>query len=137
MAEFTDCVSRSSQHDNESSDESDIEFISSQTQTLTYSPVTFEVGELLCKKLMIPCKLEPAVNTILDLGEPCYNHKILGDGNCFFRSISKAICGTQMYHGVIRDAIVRRILRNDHMYRGFFKKGVQFNIKIYPSVKDG
>ena len=39
---------------------------------------------------------------------------IRGDGRCFFRAISKAVTGTQEFHGEFRKAVIEWMLREDH-----------------------
>jgi len=43
--------------------------------------------------------------------------RVLGDGNCLFRSISKAICNTEDYHLHLRKAIAEFEGENDTLFR--------------------
>jgi hypothetical protein len=47
---------------------------------------------------------------------PLLCHKINGDGNCFFRAVSKAVAGSQKYHMVVRSALCQFMLDNSHVF---------------------
>ena len=51
------------------------------------------------------------------MGAPCLKENIVGDGNCFFRAVSQAACGTQKHHRKIRLAIVKHLKANGGIFR--------------------
>jgi hypothetical protein len=105
--------------ENDSSDDSDIDFVSGSTcRELQFNPVTVEDAQLLCTRLKVQCKKRSLSHTASGvLGAPCKNVKIKGDGNCFFRAVSEALCGTEEYHEPIRNAVVQQLQSKQHMYR--------------------
>ncbi|XP_042032723.1 OVARIAN TUMOR DOMAIN-containing deubiquitinating enzyme 9-like [Salvia splendens] len=46
-------------------------------------------------------------------------HKIMGDGNCQFRSLSDQIYGTSDYHDVVREEIVHQLKSQPELYASF------------------
>ncbi|XP_042037020.1 OVARIAN TUMOR DOMAIN-containing deubiquitinating enzyme 9-like [Salvia splendens] len=46
-------------------------------------------------------------------------HKIMGDGNCQFRSLSDQIYGTSDYHGLVREEIVHQLKSQPEFYANF------------------
>lgn len=109
---------------NKSSDDSDIVFVSDNTgKKLFFSPVDAEVAQVLCTKLEVQCKKQFIFRLPGEIGAPCKNVKIKGDGNCFFRAFSEALCGTDAYHGKIRSAVVQQLESKDATYRSMLTKG--------------
>ena len=49
--------------------------------------------------------------------------KIKGDGNCYFRAISYSICGEEIYHADIRNAVCDFISTFDADLKPFLAKG--------------
>lgn len=104
---------------NDSSDDSDVDFVSGSTcRELQFNPVTVEDAQLMCTRLKVQCKKRSLSHTASGvLGAPCKNVKIKGDGNCFFRAVSEALCGTEEYHEPIRNAVVQQLQSKQHTYR--------------------
>lgn len=76
--------------------------------------MTFEHQKSLCKSLGIG-KVNPASTILMEsvnIGEPNEIRTITGDGNCFFRSVSYAISGTERYHMRRRMAVVNQLLKD-------------------------
>lgn len=110
---------------NESSDDSDVEFVSNNTgKELQFNPVRAEVAQFLCKRLQVQHEEQSIIFTDTgELGAPCKNVSIKGDGNCFFRAVSKAVCGTDYYHGKIRNVTVKQLESNNAKYRSILRSG--------------
>ncbi|KAK0135929.1 hypothetical protein N1851_028200 [Merluccius polli] len=85
---------------------------------LQFKPLCGEVVETLCKQLNVDSeKVDLLCTEVGLLGAPCLKDKIIGDGNCFFRAVSQAVCGTQKHHRKIRLAIVKHLKANGGMFR--------------------
>ena len=51
-------------------------------------------------------------------GEQCTNvHTVNGDGNCFFRSISYLLFGSEAKHDVVRNAVCNYIIQPENWYK--------------------
>ena len=76
---------------NDSSDDSDVDFVSGSTgRELQFNPVTVEDAQLLCTRLKVQCKKMFLSHTVSGvLVAPCKNVNIKGDGNCFFRAVRR------------------------------------------------
>jgi len=102
---------------------SDVVFVSDVTsKQLKFDPLCSDVAQALCTQLNVESEkaasLSPNVGA---LGAPCFNEKIVGDGNCFFRAVSHAVCGTQKYHRKIRLAVVKQMQSNAVDYEGILR----------------
>ena len=87
-------------------------------QGLQFKPLCGEVVETLCKRLNVDSeKVDLLCSEVGPLGAPCLNEKIIGDGNCFFRAVSQAVCGTHKHHRKIRLAIVKHLKANGGNFR--------------------
>lgn len=108
---------------NDSSDDSDVAFVSGSTcRELQFNPVTADDARLLCTRLKVQCKKMSLSHTASGvLGAPCKNVKIKSDGNCFFRAVSEALCGTEEYHEPIRNAVMQQLLSKQHTYRSILR----------------
>ena len=42
---------------------------------------------------------------------------VIGDGNCYFRCISKYLFGTEEFHSTIRKEVVNEIERHSGLYK--------------------
>jgi len=76
-----------------------------------FSPLCHEVKQKLSENLNLEWQGE---NVLLPtetgpMGSPCKTVSIVGDGNCFFRAVAQAVCGTQKAHRAVRLAIVKHM----------------------------
>lgn len=55
------------------------------------------------------------------LGCPCNTMSIIGDGNCFFRAVSQAVCGTQKAHRAVRLAVVKDMELHSTDYKNMLR----------------
>ena len=73
-----------------------------------FRPPSKEENKQQCEKLNIDFVKQPSFKEG-ELKNPKNIHKVVGDGNCFFRAVSFSISGTEKNHVNLRDQIV------DHM----------------------
>ncbi|XP_051269404.1 uncharacterized protein LOC127370939 [Dicentrarchus labrax] len=94
--------------------DSDVVFVADVvSEGLQFNPLCGVVVDTLCKQLNVESEKEDLVSTEVGLlGAPCLKEKIVGDGNCFFRAVSQAVCGTQKHHRKIRLAVVKHLKAN-------------------------
>lgn len=106
-------------------DDSEVMFVDVSTvRQLQFNPITDATAQVLCNLLQLKSEEQSMPSAdIGDLGVPCKNVNIMADGNCFFRAISKAICGTEEHHATIRRATVRHLENNDATYQAFLRHG--------------
>ncbi|XP_073321847.1 uncharacterized protein [Pagrus major] len=97
---------------------SDVVFVSDVTsKSFEFNPLRSHVAQALCKQLNVESeKLDLASTEVGALGTPCKNEKIVGDGNCFFRAVSQAVCGTENNHRKIRLAVFKQLRANPLAY---------------------
>lgn len=79
--------------------------VNEMQNTFTFSPLTAKEKPLLKKRTL--CLLQ--VKLLIwkrELRWPCLK-SIAGDGNCFFRSLSHVVSGTETNHRKIRLAVVK------------------------------
>ncbi|XP_073346954.1 uncharacterized protein [Pagrus major] len=90
---------------------SDVVFVSDViSKSFEFNPLRGHVAQALCKQLNVESeKLDLASTEVGALGAPCKNEKIVGDGNCFFRAVSQAVCGTENNHRKIRLAVYKQL----------------------------
>uniref|UniRef100_A0A8P4FZU0 ubiquitinyl hydrolase 1 n=1 Tax=Dicentrarchus labrax TaxID=13489 RepID=A0A8P4FZU0_DICLA len=98
---------------------SDVVFVADVvSKGLQFNPLCGEVVDTLCKQLNVDSEKVDLVSTeVGPLGAPCLKEKIVSDGNCFFRAVSQAVCGTQKYHRKIRLAVVKHLRANGGILR--------------------
>lgn len=117
-------------HTEEDSD-SDIEFVSKETGTqLRFNPLGAVVSQLLQKRLEVQHGGIP-VTAARELGPPCKSVYTLGDGNCFFRAISYALCGTDQYHFAIRQAAVKQLESYAGTYKSILRTEYHGSVSAY------
>ena len=78
-----------------------------------------------------PCPSYPAyetIRTILDKEHRCVDY-IQGDGNCFFRSLSKVIYGSESCHSELRQAVVDLLEKFPREFEQFIDGSVHEHIK--------
>uniref|UniRef100_A0A8P4K4J2 ATP-dependent DNA helicase n=1 Tax=Dicentrarchus labrax TaxID=13489 RepID=A0A8P4K4J2_DICLA len=94
--------------------DSDVVFVADVvSEGLQFNPLCGVVVDTLCKQLNVESEKVDLVSTeVGPLGAPCLKEKIVGDGNCFFRAVSQAVCGTQKHHRKIRLAVVKHLKAN-------------------------
>lgn len=86
--------------------DSDVEYVSSEAGEQTrFNPLSPAVAQFLREKV----EERSSRTATRGLGTPCKISKTLGDGNCFFRAISKAVYGSEELHIPIRNAVVRQL----------------------------
>ncbi|XP_030284358.1 uncharacterized protein LOC115588117, partial [Sparus aurata] len=97
---------------------SDVVFVSDvRRKRLEFNPLRSDVAQALCKQLNVESeKLDLVSTEVGALGAPCRNEQIVGDGNCFFRAVSQAVCGTQKNHRKIRLAVFKQLRANPLAY---------------------
>ncbi|KAK0131485.1 hypothetical protein N1851_033809 [Merluccius polli] len=92
-------------------------FVADVSKGLQFKPLCGEVVETLCKQLNVDSeKVDLLCSEVGLLGAPCLKEKIIGDGNCFFRAVSQAVCGTHKHHRKIRLAIVKHLKANGGIF---------------------
>ncbi|XP_034553964.1 uncharacterized protein LOC117823040 isoform X1 [Notolabrus celidotus] len=103
--------------------DSDVVFVSDvASKGLQFNPLRREVAEALCKQLNMESEMVDAVSSeVGQLGAPCKNECIQGDGNCFFRAVSQAVSGTQKNHRKVRLAVVKQIESNVAKYKSLLR----------------
>ncbi|XP_034537729.1 uncharacterized protein LOC117811513 isoform X2 [Notolabrus celidotus] len=105
------------------SDDTDVVFVSDvASKGLQFNPLRREVSEALCKQLNVESEIVDAVSSeVGQLGVPCKNESIQGDGNCFFRAVSQAVSGTQKNHRKVRLAVVKQMESNVAKYKSLLR----------------
>ena len=58
----------------------------------------------------------PSRHACQELANPKQVDHIVGDGNCFYRSISLEVCGTQNEHEAVRELIIDTMIRNEKSF---------------------
>nr|XP_043868972.1 uncharacterized protein LOC122758736 [Solea senegalensis] len=103
--------------------DSDVAFVSEVTvKELVFNPVRNDVARTLCDKLHVESeKVDDVFSIVGVLGAPCKKDTIVGDGNCFFRSVSQAVCGSQKNHRKIRLAVVKQLEDNAVAYESILR----------------
>ncbi|XP_058472555.1 uncharacterized protein LOC131445864 [Solea solea] len=103
--------------------DSDVAFVSEVTvKELVFNPVRNDVARTLCDKLHVESeKVDDLFSIVGVLGAPCKKDTIVGDGNCFFRSVSQAVCGSQKNHRKIRLAVVKQLEDNAVAYESILR----------------
>lgn len=104
----------------------EVEFISQiESVSFEYNPLTVQQQKSFCLKLNIVhvVKEQTHPNEIVEMAEPCETKDIVGDGNCFFRSIAYAVSGSEREHRKLRRAVVTHILQNEGRYSQYLRQG--------------
>ena len=98
--------------------EADVVFVADvQGRTLQFNPLCSDVAQGVCKKLNVKSEKADAVSfEVGELGVPCKKDKIVADGNCFFRAVSQAVCGTQQHHKKVRSCVFKQLEKNAGEY---------------------
>ncbi|KAK7092862.1 hypothetical protein V1264_008545 [Littorina saxatilis] len=87
---------------------------------LSFKPTNNAWCEMQCNRLSLPEHIPlPQRQDKSKLGKPLEVDKIIGDGNCLYRSISFEVCGTQNFHGDIRALIVDFMLKHPKKFSGY------------------
>ncbi|XP_062580136.1 uncharacterized protein LOC134242119 [Saccostrea cucullata] len=111
----------------------DLVFISIEDEQFNFVPLISDTKKVICRKLKIPflCYGVPPENQPFEkqLGKPCDEHKISGDGNCFFRAVSFSLTNSEDYHYDLRSAVCKHMLENEDYFLSFLRRGER-------SVKD-
>ncbi|XP_076872151.1 uncharacterized protein LOC143522232 [Brachyhypopomus gauderio] len=96
-----------------------------QADNFKFSPLTTQQQKSMCLKLNIVYidHNRAQLPTPAVMGEPCQTQTITGDGNCFFRSLAFAICGSEKEHRKIRCATVKHIEKNEARYVNYLREG--------------
>jgi len=89
--------------------ESDV-IITSETNlsgSFSFKPTQASWRTYQCKRLTLSNKVRQVKRTGREkLGAPKQCENVAGDGNCFFRTISRELSGTETNHSSLRDAVV-------------------------------
>ena len=98
--------------------DSDVVFVTDVTsRTLQFNPLCTDVAQGLCRKLHVESeKVDVVSSQVGELGVPCKNDTIVADGNCFFRAVSQAVCGTQKHHKKIRSSVFKQLQQHVGAY---------------------
>ena len=98
--------------------EPDVVFVADvQGRTLQFNPLCSDVAQGVCKKLNVKSEKADAVSLqVGGLGVPCKNDQIVADGNCFFRAVSQAVCGTQQHHKKVWSSVFKQLQKNAGEY---------------------
>ena len=92
------------------------------TKKHQFNPLRQDVAADLCFRLNVESeKVESLSKEVGQLGVPHLNDKIVSDGNCFFRAVCQAVCGTQKYHRKIRLEVVKLMATNAVEYRSLLR----------------
>ena len=90
------------------------------------SPITIELQNEKCQQLNLEFS-EPIEQHHILRGEPLANYqpyqtcKIVGDGNCYFRCISKMITGSELNYNQLRNELCRYMVsQGQAKIRGYF-----------------
>lgn len=93
----------------EDDDDDIVEIGKTYNIAMEFKPIILTATQSLCKILHVQCKRKLTSADSGELGPPRKIVKMQGDGNCFFRAISEAVCDTDEYHGRIREAVVNQL----------------------------
>lgn len=93
-----------------------VSFVPGATQ-LIFAPVCLQWKYMICDELNLikqhdegdatHNQLQPKTRSIYD--KPLYTVPVRGDGNCYFRSISLILCGSEDQHSTIRALVVQHM----------------------------
>ncbi|XDV25621.1 hypothetical protein PO909_029510 [Leuciscus waleckii] len=96
-----------------------------------FSPLTLRDQQALCELLLLTndnSDCDVATN-FGPIAGPCQTKSIKPDGNCFFRSLAYAICGSEDKHLKIRRAVVKHLKMNASIFERYVRSE-------YTSVED-
>ncbi|XP_077364609.1 uncharacterized protein LOC144009028 isoform X1 [Festucalex cinctus] len=117
-------VSRTMQSCDATALNADVQIMGNVThKKMQFKPIGKQVVQDLCTRFKWDLEklvVEESANGGL-LGLPCQKEKIIGDGNCFFRAVSQAVCGSQKNHRKIRLAVVKQMESNAVVYETFLR----------------
>ncbi|XP_014880723.1 uncharacterized protein LOC106942060, partial [Poecilia latipinna] len=103
-------------------DGADVVVTDVQNNKLYFNPISEDIARSLCGKLNVELERANCVSSVVgELGVPCMTETIVGDGNCFFRSLSQAISGNQKSHRKIRLVVVNQLQKKFHMYTSILR----------------
>ena len=91
-----------------------------EPKTILFDPVDGEWQEKICNKFSLTASELHTKSASKEVGisaMPKLTIRIRGDGNCFFRSISYIVTGTQKYHKRIRDLVVQYLENNARVFK--------------------
>jgi hypothetical protein len=97
-------------------------------EVFSFQPTTAKWRKDQCEKLGLPPPQRTSTRKNKNsLGKPKQVNSMVGDGNCFFRSISYELCGTAEQHDSVRDAIVRYMSDdvNERIFSEYANKSVR------------
>ncbi|XP_062587579.1 uncharacterized protein LOC134249219 [Saccostrea cucullata] len=111
----------------ESVEDDDVEFVYySESQNITFFPISQSIKEQLCQIMGIPHsnRIDNDVQNchVREVGAPIECVEIQRDGNCFFRAISFCLTGLEDYHYAIRSIVCRHLLRNSILFKPFVRQ---------------
>ncbi|XP_048020489.1 OTU domain-containing protein 4-like isoform X2 [Megalobrama amblycephala] len=97
-----------------------------------FSPLTHKDQQALCELVLLTNDGNSDCDGITHFGPiagPCQTKSIKPDGNCFFRSLAYAICGSEDKHLKIRRAVVKHLKMNTSIFQRYVRSE-------YTSVED-
>ncbi|XP_062579865.1 uncharacterized protein LOC134241859 [Saccostrea cucullata] len=107
----------------------DLIFVSCEDEQFSFVPLISDTKREICGNLNIPflCFGSPLENQPFEkeLGKPCNEHKISGDGNCFFRAVSFSLTNSEDYHYDLRNAVCKHLLENEDYFQSFLRAGAR------------
>ncbi|XP_071486145.1 uncharacterized protein [Diadema antillarum] len=121
--------------------ENEVEFVSvektteKRDQNFKFVPITYVDKQSLCNKLNFSYSgtanesMEDR-NESLCIGKPVNIKRVIGDGNCFYRSIAHVVTGSERNHFMLRKFNVAHLLETGDLF-----KNVIDTVK-YQSVRD-
>ncbi|KAK6168715.1 hypothetical protein SNE40_019901 [Patella caerulea] len=111
--------------------ESNDDIIISQVESnsFNFNPISLASKRNICSQLGLPVNSNENIVSTCPLTKPSEIKSIIGDGNCFFRSISYALTGTENHHRKIRLAVVKHLKTHAALFKQYLRSG-------YTSVLD-
>ncbi|XP_073681681.1 uncharacterized protein [Garra rufa] len=108
------------------------------SQSLSDSINTVQQQKSVCLKLNILHIVKEQNNTteIVEMAEPCETKDIVGDGNCFFRSVAYAVSGSEQEHRKEKIIKSKKRYYEDEKYKESIKKRSKANYKTNEHFKE-
>ncbi|KAK6165196.1 hypothetical protein SNE40_023581 [Patella caerulea] len=105
--------------------ESNDDIIISQVESnsFNFNPISLATKSNICSQLGLPSNSIENIVSTCPLTKPSEIKSIIGDGNCFFRSISYALSGTENHHRKIRLAVVKHLKINATLFKQYLRPG--------------
>ncbi|KAK6167006.1 hypothetical protein SNE40_021119 [Patella caerulea] len=103
--------------------ESNDDIIISQVESNSFSfnPISLATKSNICSQLGLSANSIENIVSTCPLTKPSEMKSIIGDGNCFFRSISYALTGTENHHRKIRLAVVKHLKTHAALFKQYLR----------------